>query len=158
PSNPDNAIALDNQTIQANALIVYVGGASLGGNLLGASIPGGVSVSGTPSWRAAVLGRNQPGASPTGPAQTDFAPWGGSISFSTATNWSFSGSGGRPGPQQVDFLSVALRELGHLLGYGGSASWVRSVAEGEGPTFAGPHVVAAYGAPAPLDTVTYTIS
>ena len=62
---------------------------------------------------------------------TDFAPWGGSISFDTGASWyfdadvttveSFSGN---------DFYSVALHELAHLLGFGTADSWFNKVNSG----------------------------
>ena len=49
-------------------------------------------------------------------AVTNFEPWVGTISFNSQTNWDFSLN--NPSPNQVDFISVALHEIGHILGVG----------------------------------------
>ena len=90
--------------------------------------------------------RGQPGASTT--PRTDFAPWGGYISFDTGTTWyadtdtttteAFSG---------YDLYSVAVHELGHVLGIGSAKSWDALVSGGsfQGAT-TGPVAVTASGA------------
>ena len=92
--------------------------------------------------------RGQAGALAT-PA-TDFGPWGGSVTFDTTANWSFAGTGGTPGAGQYDFLTVALHELGHVLGIGTSSSWFTDVNVSNN-TFTGPQAEASYGGPVPLD-------
>ncbi len=53
-------------------------------------------------------------------AVTDFEPWAGVIAFSTVlpqnTDWNFSLN--NPDPENFDFISVALHEIGHVLGVG----------------------------------------
>ncbi len=49
-------------------------------------------------------------------AVTNFEPWTGAISFNSQINWDFSLD--NPNPNQIDFVSVALHEIGHVLGIG----------------------------------------
>jgi hypothetical protein len=78
--------------------------------------------------------------------RTDFGAWGGVISFDTATSWNFSvGSG--PAGSEFDFLSVAIHELAHLLGFGTADSWDNLVTGGE---FTGATATALNGGSSPL--------
>ncbi|QID16751.1 matrixin family metalloprotease [Nitrogeniibacter mangrovi] len=123
-------ITLSNQQISADTLHIYVGGTDLGGNTLGIGGSGGYSAFSS-------VDRGQSGV-----GTSDYAPWGGFISFDTLTNWyvdtdtatdeSFSG---------FDFYSVAVHELGHVLGIGVADSWSAQVT---GAGFAGTDSVAAY--------------
>ena len=47
---------------------------------------------------------------------SDFEPWAGTISFNSQINWDFSLD--NPDQNKVDFISVALHEIGHVLGIG----------------------------------------
>ncbi len=47
---------------------------------------------------------------------TDFEPWAGAISFGSNRAWSFNLN--NPDPNKFDFISVALHEIGHVLGIG----------------------------------------
>ena len=49
-------------------------------------------------------------------AVTNFEPWTGTISFNSEIDWDFSVED--PNPNQIDFVSVALHEIGHVLGVG----------------------------------------
>ena len=49
-------------------------------------------------------------------AVTNFEPWAGTISFNSEIDWDFSLD--NPSPNQIDFISVALHEIGHILGVG----------------------------------------
>ena len=74
--------------VPADTLIVFVGGRDLGG-AIGLGGPGGIARgSGSSAWVDAVLGRGQAGALLT--PKTDFAPWGGTITFNSQSNWHFS--------------------------------------------------------------------
>lgn len=140
----DSNVTLDNPTIQANEIVVYVAGAPLRSSELGLATTGGFSASGSRAWLDTVRGRGQAGALAN--PKSDYATWGGMITFDSGTNWNFAE--GDPAETQVDFTSVALHELMHVFGFGlGEPAFVRHVSGG---AFAGPAVVAAAGAPVPV--------
>jgi hypothetical protein len=123
------AASLTNPTIAANVIKVLAGGRSLSGTTLGVGGPGGFSASGFQPFFDTIRGRGQAGAI-TQP-RTDFAPWGGAITFDTdaATNWNYSPSAA-PSGSQIDFFSVAIHELGHLMGFGTSDSFAQTLTSG----------------------------
>jgi len=67
---------------------------------------------------------------------------GGTVAFDTSADFHFSASTDGLGNQQADFLSVAMHEVAHLLGFGASAAWNTYVAGGH---FRGPASRAANG-------------
>jgi hypothetical protein len=117
-----------NLNVPANTLIVFAGGQNNGGASVGEGGFGGWSASGSSDWLNTVAARGQVGALSSTP--TDVGPWGGSLSFDTNTNWYFGGPGQIPPNFQYDFYSIALHELGHVLGIGTAASWSRLVSGG----------------------------
>ncbi|MFM9964268.1 MAG: matrixin family metalloprotease [Planctomycetaceae bacterium] len=127
-TNPSGAssFTMSNVTIAENTLLVFVGARMM--NSLAIGGPGGYSVAGSSEWFDVVEARGQSGAL-NNPA-SDFGPWGGSISFDLDADWYFGSSEAGLGSQQHDFLSVAMHELGHLLGIGTADSWTRSVSGG----------------------------
>lgn len=144
-THPDTGapgFGLSNFSVAANTLVIYVGGRDLSGNQVGVGGPGGPT---------GAFARGQ--GAVTGPTANDFASWGGAMSFDTKTstgadrNWHF-GADSLPGTSQVDFLSVALHELGHVLGFGTSDSLENKVVGG---LLQGPASMALYGAPVPME-------
>ena len=109
-----------NLRVPADSLIVYAGGYVLPNGSIGVGGPGGWSASGTNNWLDIVSERGQTNA--FGENATDFAPWGGAITFNSETNWHFE-MDSLPSQGESDFYSVALHELGHLLGLGTANSW-----------------------------------
>lgn len=142
------ALSLSNLGIGANTILVFVGAQNLGAGILGEGGPGGFSDSGTTSWLNTVKARGQAGALTATP--TDFGPWGGAISFSSTAAWYFDPdpSTAEPFAGQNDFFSVAVHELGHLLGVGTAGAWNAKVSGTH--TFTGTHAVAANGGQVPL--------
>lgn len=130
-------------TIPADTLIIYAGGRNLSGTTLGVGGPGGFNANGIVSFVDTVQGRGEAGALLSTP--TDFAPWGGAISFDMPNDWSYDGT---PGGSESDFFSVAVHELGHALGFGTADSFDALVS---GTSFTGAAATALYGGNPPLD-------
>lgn len=145
---------INNANIAANTLVVYVGGASLGGSTLGQGGPGGWSASGTTTFFSAIRtrgGGDTSNSDGNGVPAVDFAPWGGTIKFNNTSSWYYDADPStlESFPGQSDFYSVALHELGHVLGYGTSDSWSNQISGGT--SFIGAHAEAANGgSPVPL--------
>jgi Matrixin len=116
PSGPD--LTFNGFNVATNVVLVFVGASNLGG-ALGVGGPGGYSAAGSGAFLANAATRGQNAA-------FDFGPWGGSISFDNAsTNWYFDANPStvETFTNQYDFYSVAVHELGHVLGMGTSTSW-----------------------------------
>lgn len=128
--------SIDNPTVAANTLVLYVGGRDIGGPEAGFGGSGGFSASGAQSWLNSLTSRGPGGA----------LLWGGSITFDTSTNWFFGSSTSGLSGNQVDFLSVAEHEFGHVLGIGTAPRWFSQSAGG---TFDGPTAESIYGGPVP---------
>ena len=150
-------------SVAANTLVIFVGAQNLGSSL-GQGGPGGYASSGTQAFIDTVAARGQLGALSAIP--TDFGPWGGSISFNNVgTNWYFDSDVNTVETfTGFDFFSVAVHELGHVLGAGTADSGLRYLS---GTNFVGPNAMAAYGGgPVPLnasldhwaDAVTSTVN
>lgn len=136
-------------SVGANVLKVYAGGRSLSGSTLGQGGPGGYNLSYfDQSYADNVASRGQTGALAANP--TDFASWGGTIVFDNdgSSIWSYDASTA-PVSGKNDFYSVALHELGHLLGFGTAESFTDTYSSGL--LFNGPKSVALNGGvPVPL--------
>ena len=79
----------------------------------------------------------------TGGIATDFEPWVGAISFGTTPpqgrQWDFSVNEQDLDPEKFDFVSVAIHEIGHILGIGTAPAFD---AIGEGASFDGVNTLA----------------
>ena len=127
-----------NPTIAADTIVVYAGGRDLSGTEAGAGGNGGYSAAGNQAWFDAIKGRGTGG----------YALWGGSLAFDTnGTNWYFGSSAAGIGSNQVDFYSVAVHEIGHVLGIGTAQQWFGNVSGG---TFRGSNASAVYGGAVPV--------
>ncbi|RMG39418.1 MAG: hypothetical protein D6725_05225 [Planctomycetota bacterium] len=124
--------------VPEDTLIVYVGARQLG-STLAIGGPGGWTATGNQAWFDRVDARGQSGELQMPPS--DFGPWGGQLSFDIDANWYFGATTNGLDPGETDFLSVAVHELGHLLGVGTAGSWDRWVSGG---FFTGPNSVAEY--------------
>jgi hypothetical protein len=123
-SRPDTGIneTITDFSVAADTLIVYAGGRALSG-ALGRGGPGGFSLRGTADFIDNAVSRGELADTQDATA-TDFAPWGGSLTFDTGSNWYFdSDTSSTETFAGNDFYSVALHELGHLFGLGTADSW-----------------------------------
>jgi hypothetical protein len=146
PSTGSGSVGVTDLALSTGQIRIYVGGADLGAGTLGVGGPGGYSAEGDESFLDTLATRGQPGVN----SSTDFAPWGGSISFSTTASWYFDSA---PSTNESfaglnDFYSVALHETGHVLGIGTAPSWDVNIS---GSTFTGPASTAAFGGLVPLE-------
>jgi len=143
--NPATGASTDstvNQAIAANTLVIYVGSRDLGTGTLGVGGAGFYSAGGTQTFFDDLAFRGQ-SASPN-----DYAAWGGSISFTNNATYTWNFSSAAPSGGQVDFLSVAIHELGHIMGLNsGNPSWSNKISSG---SFTGTNSVALYGGNIPL--------
>lgn len=98
--------------IAQDTIRIYVGGRNLGGTTLGQAGRGGFSASGFSSFFDTIT---------RGDSASQFGLWGGAATFNTdpGVNWNFGVSSG-PSSGQDDFYSVALHEIGHVLGLSSS--------------------------------------
>lgn len=123
-------------------VILFVGARDLPGPTLAVAGPDGQNTAG--DVHAARISTDFRKAG----AVTDFEPWAGGITFDSSALWNFDLHG--PTLGQNDFLSVAVHEIGHVLGIGTSGafdSWV------VGDTFTGPNARSLNdGNPIPLDS------
>ena len=112
---------LNNYSVAANTLVVFVGGQALPGSTLGEGGPGGYSAS---TFQQSFLDNLETRGQ--GSENVDFGPWGGTLSFDTGTSWYFDLDVNTIDPALSginDFYSVAIHELAHVLGYGTSNTW-----------------------------------
>ena len=120
--------SLPNLTIAANEILLFAGGRDLEAPSLGSGGFGGFNANGTESFIATVRARGEVGALSEG-NETDIGPWGGSITFSTRDNvrWHFGTTTDGLEPGETDFLTVAMHEVGHLLGFGTAPSFINQI-------------------------------
>ncbi|MCP4509771.1 MAG: matrixin family metalloprotease, partial [Fuerstiella sp.] len=143
-------VALQDLTIPADTVVVYVGGRDLPAGL-GEGGLGGFQSSGSPAFNDTLQTRGESGVDTQGMNDTDFSLWGGAISFDSRITWNFSLN--PPSVGQNDFFSVALHEMGHVLGLGTADSY-RNQINGSNQ-FTGTEAVAAFGGPVPMNSDSF---
>ena len=160
-NNPsgDGTITLSNLALQQNEVRVYVGAEDV--NAAAFAGPGGAQVFQNTQFGSNVLSRGQ--GNTTGSDATDYSLWGGSVTFDSNLSasgfnfdwhWNTENTTGLT-TSHVDFLSVAIHELGHVFGFGLADSFKNKVVEINGEKFFnGANAVAAFGGQlVPLDSI-----
>ena len=116
---------IQNFSVGTNEIIIFVGSKSLDDDNLGLGGPGGGS--GREPFFSQASARGQLGF-----PLTDFGPWGGSISFDAEARWHFGSTVAGLNRNENDFLSVAVHEIFHVLGFSpGVNSYDRLAIAGE---------------------------
>ena len=145
-------------------ILIYAGGYNFSDGTLGHGGPGGFPTqSGTVEKFDALVSRGQFPYTTPHYAQTDFGTWGGSLTFDTApvvefTNGSSQSASWYWGDASIDipdegsgymydFLSIAVHEIGHVLGFGTANSFENLISGG---MFTGAASQAVYGGPVPM--------
>ncbi|NNE92626.1 MAG: PEP-CTERM sorting domain-containing protein [Verrucomicrobiales bacterium] len=151
PTATTNDVSVTDLVVPADTIFIYVGSEDRGAGNLGLGAPGGFSATpGSQAFYDALTTRGESGITFGTPGDdTDFAPWGGMMSFNehSSVNWTYD-TGSEPGPGEVDFYSVALHEIAHVLGFGTAESFERLVS---GSDFIGANAQAENGDnPVPL--------
>jgi hypothetical protein len=147
PSLAGAAVTLNNISIEADTLRIYVGGSSSAPGVLGFANTGyNLTATGSTAFVESVTTRGQ--ANTTGPAATDYAVWGGMIWFNAANDWYFGSDTSGLTAGHPDFLTTATHEIGHILGFGEADSWQAQIENGY---FTGAASVASYGGAVPVD-------
>lgn len=142
PSEPGQTFVMDEPI---DDLVIFVGFSAPDG-------PGGQLAESFPS--AAIGSVSDPALSAKlserydGP---DYEPWTAWLSFDEDEDWYYDATpetGDDIPAGQIDFISVAMHELGHILGFGTATAFFNLV-DGQSQ-FIGTAAVAAYGGPVPL--------
>jgi len=141
PETPGQVFTLD---YEIDDLCVFVGFApidGLGGTLAASNNSAAIGSVSDPDLQAELSERY---------LGSDFQPWTGWIAFDQDEAWFYDSTPGDAGDipaASSDLLSVALHELGHVLGFGASDAFVAQVV---GAEFRGPDAELFWGGPVPL--------
>jgi formylglycine-generating enzyme required for sulfatase activity len=140
--NPDTgtAVTLTNLHVPAGTMIVFVGARSISSDAL-AQAQFGYGYFGDSAWVKLFVGKDN---------SANFSPFGGAITFDESTPWFFDLTPDTLDsfPDKYDFFSVAIHEIGHLLGISRSSEAFAALSvEGK---FFGPVSQSLYGGPIPM--------
>ena len=152
-------LVMEDLTVAANELVIYVGSRDLPGNTLGEAGPGFYAAQvayDTPQERAQVLEfldtvQHRGEAGSRLPQPTDVGVWGGTITFDSNTNWHFGLTTEGLEDDEFDFMSVAAHELMHVLGFGSVAAPSSFTTYSTNQSFIGPAAVDLFGGNVPLE-------
>lgn len=148
PSLGGQLVTLNNISVAADTLRIYVGGSYSSPGVLGFANTGfNLMANGSDTFVDSVTTRGQENT--TGANASDYGVWGGMIWFNAANDWHFGSDTSGLTAGHPDFLTTATHELGHILGYGEADSWLAQI-DSQG-YFTGAASVAAYGSAVPLD-------
>jgi len=147
PSQPGQVFVMDEPI---DDLVVFVGYASKDGpgGQLAESFPSAAIGSVSDPVLSAKLAERNAGA--------DFEPWTAWLSFDESEDWYYDATpetGDDIPAAQIDFMSVAMHELGHILGFGTADAYFALV-DGQSQ-FTGSAAIGAYGGPVPLTSNAY---
>ena len=142
PQQPTVAAQSFNIDYEIDDVLVFVGSAELGADTLGIAAPS-FGISGVTDQALATSLSDRSGKVP-------FQPWTAWCAFDETTSWFFDDSPDSSlavPADQMDFITVALHELGHVLGFGTAEAFKAQITAGK---FVGKKAVALYGGPVPL--------
>ncbi|WP_150109094.1 PFE-CTERM domain-containing protein [Stanieria cyanosphaera] len=123
PSDTTTNISLTNRTIAQNEILIFVGSDELNSNTLGLGTNGGHSIGYYPNGSLHLAYEAR---------KTEASLWGGSISFDleynastspNGTKWHFGSDQTGLDNDEADFVSVAIHEIAHVMGFGTSSNW-----------------------------------
>lgn len=139
------SVSVPDLSVPADTIIIYIGARNLPSGL-GLGGPGGFNAVGSAAFLENLQTRGETGVDPDTTNDTDFALWGGTISFDNTFNWNFSLDA--PVSGQNDLYSIALHEIGHVLGFGTADSFTNQINSAN--NFTGPESVSVFGGPVPM--------
>lgn len=142
PEKPTEAALNLTTDVEIDDLMIFVGSAELPEGQTGLSSPTAGLSGVTDSSLAQKLSDRFD--------SVPFQPWTAWVAFSRTAAFHFDPdpASGNPVPAgKVDFVSVALHEIGHMLGFGTADAFKTKIANG---AFTGAKAQAAYGGPVPL--------
>jgi len=152
PEDRDTYVWVDGIEHDIDDVIVFVGTSAAISPAYGRSSPAGTADS-TDSALLSSLADRVDGDT--------FEPWAGSVSFFPTASWFFDATPETADDiphDQYDFLSFAVHELGHVLGFTTeAAAYMRYISapdgggDGGSVTFTGPIAEMTYGAPVPFE-------
>ena len=147
PSLGGPQVTLTDIDIPANTVRLYVGGSPSAPGVLGFAGSGsGLTATGSDNFIDSVFHRGQ--GNTLGENAVDVAPWGGYIWFNANNDWHFGEDADGLSAGKPDFLTTAIHEIAHVLGFGDADSWYAQIDNG---LFTGSASTAVFGAPVPLD-------
>lgn len=138
------AVEILNPSVGAGELVIYVGAKDLGAGTLGLGGNVGWGASGSGTWIQSLQNTN---------TESAYQPFGGTLSLNTTVFW-YDGLSSTVPAGQFDFFTIALHEVGHVLGvglYDYVDAWDLWVNTGNN-TFFGSRASEIYGSAVPLSS------
>ncbi|NNE52948.1 MAG: matrixin family metalloprotease [Sulfitobacter sp.] len=138
-SNPSQPGSTERVTLteRLDDILIFVGARNIPGSTAAFAGPTGYSLFG--DVYSARISNDFRGSGPV----SNFEPWAGQISFDTTTNWHYGLDA--PPSGKLDLFTLAIHEIGHVLGIGTSSTFNALIAPGNPPTFNGVNTMALNG-------------